>query len=197
MQSTVPAVPEKDGAFGRWEGIEELDLSALYFDVTLRATYDAYEKVIAAKALRADGRPILLAGSDFGKDAALEIEELNSGPVSVGDQETTLEAWSFIMNAMGETANLRYLPPEEDAAEDLAGEGARIMVRDAAGAWRDVAYTVEGSYFIFEISQQDTGFCLIRQEGSSWLMYVLVGIGALVVVEIAIFGAIRLRRRKR
>ena len=71
------------------------------------------------------------------------------------------------------------------------------MVRDAAGAWRDVAYTVEGSYFIFEVNQQDEGFCLVAQEENIWPMYVLVGIGALVVVETAIFGAIRLRRRKR
>ena len=50
---------------------------------------------------------------------------------------------------------------------------------------------------IFEVDQQDEGFCLVVQEGNIWLMYVLVGIGALVVVETAIFGAIWLRRRKR
>ena len=193
----IPAVPEKEGASGRWDGIEEMDLSVLYFDVTLKATYDAYEKVIAAAALRADGRAILLAGSEFGKDALLEIEELTAGPVSVDEQETTLEAWRFVMTSMGETAKLRYLPPDEYEAEQLADDEARIMVRDAAGSWRDVSYTVEGSYLIFEVDQQDEGFCLVVQEGNTWLMYVLVGIGALVVVETAIFGAIWLRRRKR
>ena len=193
----IPAVPEKDGAAGRWEGIEDLDLSALYFDVTLMAIYNDYEKVIAAEAMRADGRPILLAGSEFGKDAFLKIEELASGPVSVGDRESILEGWSFVMTSMGEMAKLRYLPPEEYAAETLAEDEARIMVRDIAGVWRDVSYTVEGSYLIFEIGQQDEGFCLIHEEESSWWLYVVVGIGVLVVIEVAAFGTIWLRRRKK
>ena len=193
----IPAVPEKDGASGRWEGIEDLDLSALYFDVTLRAVYNANEKVIAAEALRADGRPILLAGSEFGKDAFLQIEELVSGPVSVGDGEKTLEGWHFTMTSMGETAKLRYLPPEEYAAEELANDEAHIMVKDAAGTWRDVSYTVEGSYLIFEVDRQDEGFCLVHEEESSWLLYVLVGIGAIMVIEAAVFGMVWLRRRNK
>ena len=192
----IPAVPEKDGASGRWDGIEELDLSALYFDVTLRATYDAYEKVIAAEALRADGRAILLAGSEFGKDALLEIEELTSGPVSVSDQEITLEGWNFTMTSMGDTAKLRYLPPEKYAAEELAEDEARIMVRDAAGSWRDVSYTVEGSYLIFEVSQNDEGFCLVYEEGSSWLMYALIG-GALLIMAEAVIIIVVIRRRRK
>ncbi len=98
---------------------------------------------------------------------------------------------------MGDTANLRYLPPDEYAAEELAEEGARIMVRDAAGAWRDAAYTVEGSYFIFEIGQQDAGFCLIRQEGSSWLMYALIGGAVLILAEAAVITVVVRKRRKR
>ena len=182
---------------GEFKSVEEFQSKIKRVIISEEEIAAAIKKVGKQISDSYDGRPILLAGSDFGKDAEVEIEELTSGPVSVDDQEATLEAWSFTMTAMGETAKLRYLPPDEDAAEELAEKGARIMVRDAAGAWRDVAYTVEGSYFIFEISQQDEGFCLVAQEENTWLMYVLVGIGALVVVETAIFGAIRLRRRKR
>ena len=101
------------------------------------------------------------------------------------------------MTSMGETAKLRYLPPEEYAAEELANDEARIMVKDASGTWRDVSYTVEGSYLIFEVDQQDEGFCLVHDEESSWLLYVLVGIGAIMVIEAAVFGMVWLRRRNK
>ena len=86
------------------------------------------------------------------------------------------------MTAMGEAAKLRYLPPDDYAAEDLADDEARIMVRDAAGAWGDVPFTVEGSYLIFEISQEDEAFCLIRQNEASWLVYILIGSAVLILV---------------
>ena len=192
----IPAVPEKDGADGRWDGIEELDLSAMYYDITLTATYEAYEKILATDALRSDGRPILLAGSEFGKDARLTIAELSEGPVSVRDNEIIVEAWGVSLTNAGETAKLRYLPPEEQSAEDLLEEEARILVRDTAGTWREATYTVDGSYVIFEISAQDNGFCLVVSEGSSWWLYAAIGGGAFVLVEAAIILVIVKRRKK-
>ncbi len=192
----IPAVPEKDGHAGYWDGLEKLDLSALYFDVTLRAAYDAYETVIAGAALRADGRPILLVSSQFGKDAQVILSELTDVSATVAKDEKMLEAWSFELTAQGENSKLRYLPAEELSAAKLMEDEAKILVQDAAGTWRSVSYNVDGSYFVFEINEGDNGFCLVQVESAGWLLYGLLGVGVAAAVAGVILVAAMKRRRK-
>lgn len=192
----IPAVPEKDGGSGHWEGLQDLDLSALYYDVSFKAVYDAYETVVASELQRADGRPILLAGSDFGKDAAVQMEELTAGPISVDTNESIAEAWSFGLEAAGSSVKLRYLPPEDLNASELLEDEARVMVRDSTGAWRNVSYIVDGSYLVFEILEEDIGFCLVQQEAVSWVLFTLGGGAVLLLTGAVIITLVIKRRRK-
>ena len=194
-ESKIPAVPEKDDGSGHWDGLSETDLSALYFDMTFEAVYDAYETVLASEAVRADGRPILLASSEFGSGAAVTLEELPTGPVSVSEGETIAESWSFTLTAAGSSSKLRYLPAEDLSAEELLEDEAEIMVRDASGAWRTVSYTVDGSYLVFEVAEGDTGFCLVQSEGLSWMVYGLISVGVLVVLEGIVIVWVLIRKR--
>ncbi len=191
----IPAVPEKDGHSGYWDGIEELELSALYFDVTFEATYDAYETVIASAALRADERPILLVSSQFGKDAQVIISELTGAPETVAEDEIMLEAWTFELTSQGATSKLRYLPAEEFSAKELMEDEAKILVRDSEEKWRSVSYSVDGSYFVFEINEGDSGFCLVQDETAAWLLYGLIGAGVLMVITGGIIAAAMKRRK--
>lgn len=191
----IPAVPEKDGHSGYWEGLEELDLTALHFDVTLRAVYEAHETVIASAALRADDRPILLASSRFGKNAQVIVSELTDVPAAA-QNEKMLEAWSFELTSQGENSKLRYLPAEAFTAAELMEDEARILVRDAAGSWRSVSYTVDGSYFVFEINEGDNGFCLVQNETISWLLYGLIGAGAVIIAQTVVIVMVLKRRKK-
>lgn len=192
----IPAVPEKDGHSGYWDGLEELDLAALYFDVTLRAAYDAYETVIASAALRADDRPILLVSSRFGENAQVVLSELTDVSGAVSENEKMLEAWNFELTSQGENSKLRYLPAEAFSAAELMEDEAKILVRDAAGAWRSVFYTVDGSYFVFEINEGDNGFCLIQNETVSWLLYGLIGAGVVLIASTVMIVAVMKRRKK-
>ncbi len=192
----IPAVPEKDGHSGYWDGLEELDLSALYFDVTFEATYDAYETVIASAALRADERPILLVSSQFGKDAQVIISELTDAPEAVAEDEIMLEAWTFELTSQGDTSKLRYLPAEEFSAKELMEDEAKILVRDAEENWRSVSYSVDGSYCVFEINEGDSGFCLVQVETAAWLLYGLVGPGVVIIAQAVMIVAVIKRRKK-
>ena len=73
---------------------------------------------------------------------------------------------------------------------------AKILVRDAAGAWRSVSYTVDGSYFVFEINEGDNGFCLIQNETVSWLLYGLIGAGVVIIASTVMIVAVMKRRKK-
>ena len=192
----IPAVPEKDGYSGRWDGLEAQDVSALYFDVTFRATYDACETVVASAAQRADGRPILLVSSEFGSGAGVTLDELTDSPVLASEDEKLLEAWTVKLNSQGESSQLRYLPAENLAAKELAEDGARIMARDGAGNWRSVSYTVDGSYFVFELTGDDSAFCLVQTGTTSWLLYGLIGAGVLIAGGAVAVSMVIKRRKK-
>lgn len=196
--SRIPAVPEVDGQTGYWKGLSEADLEQIVFDLTFEAVYDDNERVIQSTDLREDGRPILLVSSDFGSQPSVTLSEPSaSAPKAASAPEaagTILEAWDLTLTEHGETSTLRYLPAAEYKAQKLAEEDAQIWVRDASGDWREVAYTVDGSYLVFDIAQDEVGFCLVQTEAVSWLLYGLPAAGALVL---AIVVGIVLRRRHR
>ncbi len=174
-EEQVPAVPEREGHTGWWDGLDALTSGGVYFDQTVMAVYDGYEQTIRSQAERENGKPVLLAEGTFVEQGAFVLEELEEQP-EVSGGRTVLEGWVLPTFAEAAPTKLRLACPEEESMDAM-----EIQVRGEDGGWRKVETKANGSYLVFSVEPTDTGFCLIRHpQMPGWVW--LSGVGAGVVL---------------
>ena len=91
----IPEVPQKDGYFGSWDGLEEANLTNILFDMTFRTQYRAHNAVIASAETR-ESRPLFLLEGDFSDGTVISAEKTEAVVVLL-DGEILLETRNLTM----------------------------------------------------------------------------------------------------
>lgn len=173
----IPELPEREGTIPRWDGLEEADLSKIFFDLTFEAVYDSLGSTIASETLSDTGKPLLLIQGAFSAGAAVSIEE-GQMPPELGDRETLLGAWKLALPEDTVTAGRLCLPEGCDEAH------LRVLVFDGE-AYREAEHTVDGSYVVFPLEGGERGLALLETEPIHWQKPAAIGGGILVLLLVA------------
>lgn len=188
----IPAVPEKNGYTGEWNGLEEADLSDIMFDMVFEAVYTRHSAAVQGSVTHGNELKILLVQGSFTEGAAVTLQEADEVPV-LAEGETLLEAWKVEVSNWEAITGGRYLLSKDYNAGEL-----RLLVQDAEGGWREVDFTTEGSYVVFELNGSDRGFALAQVEPSIWSWQLLTAIGVvLLLMIVSCLRSFRARRRKK
>ena len=182
--SKIPAVPEKSGCTGTWEGLESAQLSNILFDMTFHAVYTPYSSTIESKLTRDNGLPLLLAVGSFTDSAAVTAEASDAAP----DAQAVLESWSISLSEP--CSELRLLMPDGADPERLS-----LFVRGADGAWKNTSFRADGSYLVFSSGEQQLDIALTATAQKLPAGY-LIGIGAVLAAALAAALILGKKRRK-
>ena len=183
-EAWIPPIPPKDGRESYWKGLEDTDLSCIFFDMVFEQAYTNQTTVLESGMTRRD-IPLLLVQGVFPEDAALTVQA-SDAQVSTGGKEKLLEVWEFrTTGASGQNQIRLQLPEEAD------GENIRILIRDAEGSWRTEAHHVLGRYAVAELLSGDDAIALVEIKSTPWLLY-----GAAFAGVALLAGILLSRKRK-
>ena len=184
--SQIPAVPEKAGYMGVWDGLENANLQNILFDMSFAPIYTAHSAVIQTEQTRENGLPILLVEGSFTDHAAVSIGESSAMPI-LDKKEILLEAWTITMNEAGNIAHL--LLPEGEEADHI-----KLYVSDSDGVWQELSFSLDGRYLVFPVTSDCINVVLVQQQ-ADYLVFAIAGIGILLVITIV--GTVRHIRKHR
>lgn len=185
----IPAVPEKEGSIGRWDGLDQQDLSSVMFNRTFPIVYSPVKTTVQSPQLREDGRPVLLAVGEFLSGDAIEMEPMSDEQMQSAGSGYA-EGYTLKVQPGSQTVQLHYAPPAGYAPEQL-----RVMVRGTDGSFRKVSSTVEGSYLLFPFTAEDDGFCVITVPTvPKWVIPTAAGIG---LSAAGLIGFVLIKKRRR
>ena len=184
----IPVLPAIDGCVGSWEGLEDLDLSQILFDLSFEAVYTGRDMTIQSAETRENGLPVLLVQGSFALNASVSLSESQAAP-ALGKGEALLESWELALSESDQVSAGRYQLPA-----DQNGDNLRLLVRSGDGSWRETEFTVDGSYLVFPLADV-TGFALV-QAAADPLPWILGGVGALVILAAAVWLLAKKRKKK-
>ncbi len=171
----IPAVPEKAGFEGQWEGLAEANLSNILFNLTFKAKYTAHNAALQSNAVREKGQPVLLVQGDFPSEATLTLSSLGDAPKLEG-RETLLETWAVTISAPEQVTAARWRLPEGSDPSRIS-----VYLRDGAENWRMVEHTTDGSYAVFPLTGGDSAIAMVQSDKDFTLFLVAGGIAALIL----------------
>ena len=184
----IPAIPEKQGYVGSWDGLEEAGLNNLVFNLSFETVYTAYRTAIQSEAVRDNGMPVLLLQGDFPEDAAVTASPSEDAP-QLSQGQTLLEVWDIALPQDASVTTARLALPE-----DLGGEQAALLVR-RNGVWSETQCTPDGSYLVFPMGEGDDAVALLQKEASP-LPRAALAAGAAAIAGLALLILLRRRKRK-
>lgn len=188
--SDIPSVPKKEGYRGTWSNYNELISSEIVFDETFTTIYTSYATTIQSRDVRENGAPILLAESDFTTENTIKLSNSSVTP-TITEKQTIVEALEFILPTSKSSVTLRYLLPEDYDADRIS-----IMVHKADGTWETFLHTVDGSYIVFTIENDDIAFCSIYNE-PNYVMQMVIVIASLVIILITVSTVFVAKKRRK
>ena len=182
----IPAVPEKAGYMGVWDGLENTNLQNILFNMSFAPIYTAHSAVIQTELTRDNGLPILLVEGSFTDQAAVSIEESSTMPI-LDEKEILLESWTITMNEAGNIAHL--LLPEGEEAEHI-----KLYMSNSDGVWQELPFSIDGSYLVFPVTSKSFNIVLVQQQ-ADYLVFAIAGI--IILLAITIVGTVRHIRKHR
>ena len=185
----IPELPEKDGDMGRWEGLEQVDLTNILFDMTFEATYKAHKVTLQTEQTRDNGLPLLLVQGTFTEKSAVTVLESGEVPM-LEEQELLMEVWRVKLTESQQIHTARLLLPEETDTENL-----KLLVSGEDGGWSAREFSVDESYIVFSWAQEDSEIALVTVPGSAWQWYA-VGAAAVLVLALGVLLILRKKRKK-
>ena len=166
-EKDIPAVPEKEGCYAKWEDFEREEL---HYGAIINAEYYSLITAIASEACREDGLAVLLAEGVFGDDAVLTAE--GSGSV-----------WKVAITADGtENRVFRYYSEEKPEKTDVLINGERV------------SSTADGRYIVFETAL--TEFELTTAPKPTDPTPFVVG-GCSAAILVLLIAVVRIRKKKK
>ncbi len=184
----IPAIVEKEGYVGVWEGVEEHVGKEIMFDYVFYETYTPYTSVISSREVRENDAPVLLVEGEFLPGYQLSLSPAIVTP-SLSKGQSMIEGFTFKLPENEAGYTFRYLPPE--SAEDTE---ILITVYSKDGTWREVTWEKEGSYYIFHVDKGDTSFCIIGIEDNGHILLWIAG--SMMVFAGCTIGVILWRKKK-
>lgn len=189
-EKDIPVVPKKEGYVGEWAGLAETDLTDIAFDMTFHTVYTGHGITIQSKTTGENNRPIMLIQGTFTKDATVTLSESEKLPVLLENQ-TIIETWCFTISENEKVTRGRYLIPQDYDPEELY-----IFMGSENGDWKEVPYSIDGSYMVFELSGEENQIAIVHMNKviPPWL---IGGIGIIMSILVILFFVIWIRRRTR
>ena len=178
-QSRIPALPEKKGAVGHWEGLEDADLAHIFFDLTFDARYTSLRGVIQSEALSPSGKPLILLQGEFSEDAAFTVTESEDGPTLM-DTQTLLGLWDISLPENSRTDSGRLCLPETCDREKL------VLQLRSHSLWQEADAKVDGSYLVFPLDEAVDGIALIQIQAFHWQLPAAIAAGAALVLGLVL-----------
>lgn len=180
----IPPIPPKDGRQSFWKGLEDVDLSGIFFDMVFEQGYTNQTTVLESPLVRNE-IPLLLVQGVFSENASLTVEQEKT-EILLETGETLLEVWKFRTAESDRQTQIRLQLPEGADPENL-----RVLIRCADGSWREENHQVLGRYAIAALASGDDAIALVQTGGTPWL---LLGLGIAGVA--ALVGMLLYRKRK-
>lgn len=181
----IPPIPAKEGCSAVWNGLETADLSNLLFDMRFDAVYESHRSAIACEDTFKDGRPMLLLEGTFTDTAEVELQLIKDAP-ALGDQARLLRAWKIQSSESADTARLFH--------SDLTDiKHVKLYVRGTDGQWNETSFHMDGSYFVFPMTDAEMDVAIMRVESNPTVWIVT----ASAVLGLALFVIIQSVIRKR
>jgi hypothetical protein len=187
----MPAVPAADLHNGQWDGLAEVDLSAIWYDMTFTAVYDPYSQTLQTENTRENGLPILLAEGEFPKNSVLTLENTVKAP-TLPEGALLVESWQIA--AVTESELTIHYQPSGEALKHP--ERIHIYVQDAAGAWTKRESSLDGRYLIFGMAKDERTFCVLQMPTDYAPYYLAAGGVGLIITLIFIICIVKKIRRK-
>lgn len=184
-EEKIPAIPAKENRQAYWDGLEEADLSNIYFNMVFEPAFTTQTTVLESRMTRNE-LPLLFVQGVFSEDTELTVETLEQQP-SAGAGEQVLEAWQFRIGESAQQNQIRLQLPEGTAEEEI-----RILIRGEDQSWRTEAHHVLGRYAVASLLPGDDAIALV-QLGS--MKPLLLGVTSIVLAALA--GILLLRKRKK
>lgn len=186
----IPAVPEKAGFVGRWDGLEEEKLQNILFDVTFHTLYVSHNSVIQSGQSQ-NGKPLLLIQGDFLPDATVTVgTPAVLPPLSEGRSQVA--AWQFAVEGGIHTTAVRCLfPANEEPSRLLA------FIR-TNGSWKQVDFRTEGSYLIVGVECDADAVALVREKPVEipWMLIAVLSGAAVTIIVISICVAAHKKKKR-
>ncbi len=170
-----PAVPEKQGFFGRWPEIEDKTVTS---DIELVCRYTPYITVISSSE-KSGELPLALAEGSFTDEAELHARK-NGGAYDI-------ELTGADLSDNG-SVTLRLLAPG-----GKGGKTAAVSIK-TGGGWRRVPSSMRGQYAVFDITGP-TATVRVTYERSGILLPMII-LAALMLAA-AVIAVIRRRKKKK
>lgn len=165
----VPPIPPREGRQSYWKGLEEAELSGIFFDMTFHQEYTSQTTVLESKLVREE-IPLLFVQGVFAADAELTVEASELLP-ELEKKGKHLETWAFRTTQPEQQSQIRLQIPSGADSEKLI-----VSIRDASGAWREEAYHVFGRYAVASLLPGDDAIALVQEQSVPWLLITLTAV---------------------
>lgn len=183
----IPAVPQKDGCTGFWEGLAEADLTNILFDMEFKACYTNYRSTLESPETTEAGLPMFLLEGSFSDDATIRIRESEALPALLKG-ETLIGTWTLTSSESGSTAHL-WVPETEGSAL------WKLLIREADGSWQQRSFHRYGSYLVFPLTETSADIAVVRQAPRFPMEYMIAA--AALAVFLTVLTTVRILRGKR
>lgn len=183
----IPAVPEKEGHSGQWEGLDEDSMTHLAFDSVYHPVYTPLRTTLESELTRQADKPLLLAVGQFRPEDTLSVQPMEGSELTSADP-AAVEGCRFTVNSDSPSISLHFALPA-----DADPQSFDLLVQGSDGTWRKTDATAQGSYLVFPVTDSDTAFCILpAPQIPRWVIW-----GGAGVLAAAGIGALWLYRKKK
>ena len=159
----APPIPPKEGRQSYWKGLDEAELSGIFFDMTFHQEYTTQTTVLESDLTR-ENIPLLFVQGIFTADASVTAEASEQKPkLESGGRH--LETWLFRTTEPEHQTQIRLQIPGEADPEKLC-----VAIRDASGAWREADHHLFGRYAVAALEPGDDAIALVVPQHIPWLL---------------------------
>ena len=182
-KAQIPVLPEKDGATGRWAGLEEADTEGVLFDMTFQAEYIYFIPTIQSEMLDADGRPQALATGSFTHTAEIILAECDDEPAT-DTGSNLIGCWNVSLPEADTAHTLRISAPDAEG-------NYMLLLHQEDGSWQTIDSHMTGSYVVTDWNLESAQIALVEVKETSWWIYILAG-----VLAVGVSGYLLFRKKK-
>lgn len=185
--SHFPAIPEKDGYYGRWDRTE---LDNLVFDTVVSVVYHPYTSSIKSEQIREDGKGVFIVEGSFTDEDGIKLISGISGSPELKDslfkKVKLFEGWIIELPSGKEASQIRYHAPIKNY---------EIYVNQN-GSWIKVDTEEFGSYKLF-CADGDRIEIAVMQYSLNLVTVIVLSAFALLLIGGAVVLIVLNRKKKR
>ena len=141
--------------------LSEKQLKNIMFDLTYEADFEPKNTVCQGDEKTENGKSIILAIGAFDKDTTIKTTD-------VTQEENLILGETALQNIQVDISNTGVKKLHYRIPDNIDAEAIKIMVKDKNANWSERAFIVEGSYLIFDFTDNDSRFAFVAVEKSGF-----------------------------